>query len=372
MACVRGGHTNPSASCEARPSASAPQDSSQASQALTVPSFEGVVPSSPPRCRYSTRRPPTSPPPEPSVHHNPPKKAKTSGLRETSSQAPADSQAPEDSQRPSNIALEVIIKRPMVTVPPIEGNSDCRARPFHSSFTSTLRLCNKIEPWIHLDRSKVFLPQWRWISIIHDYWRRVPQPFVSSIGGRGILEARHIAEALHIPFQPEDPAQFRQWSPISQRDMVRILLRRTSRDSFLLRKELPSGMLLVDILLQSNIFPLQHSVQRRGPILDALFRISEGFYFGPHHLIMAALLYFKKKVHRKKLQRDDMIPLLFQRLLCQILEHMGYPTEPHLERRHHCREHFTLDQWTQLAGKNPTESSSPTSAKISASTSDRA
>ena len=35
---------------------------------------------------------------------------------------------------------------------------------------------------------------------------------------------------------------------------------------------------------------------------------------------------------------------------------MGYPIEPHLERRHHCREHFTLDQWTQLAGKNLTKS----------------
>ena len=28
---------------------------------------------------------------------------------------------------------------------------------------------------------------------------------------------------------------------------------------------------------------------------------------------------------------------------------MVYPTEPHLERHHHCREHFTLDKWTQLA-----------------------
>ena len=25
----------------------------------------------------------------------------------------------------------------------------------------------------------------------------------------GILEAKHIAEALHIPFQPKDPKQFR-------------------------------------------------------------------------------------------------------------------------------------------------------------------
>ena len=114
--------------------------------------------------------------------------------------------------------------------------------------------------------------------------------------------------------------------------MVRILSKGTSGDSFLLSKELPSGMLLVDVLLRSNIFPLQHLVQRRGAILDALFRISKGFYFGPHHLIMAALLHFEEKVHRKKLQRADHIPLLFPRLLYHILEHMGYPTKPHLER----------------------------------------
>ena len=36
-----------------------------------------------------------------------------------------------DPQHAYGIALEVIIKRPMVTVPPIEGNSNCRARPFH-------------------------------------------------------------------------------------------------------------------------------------------------------------------------------------------------------------------------------------------------
>ena len=96
-----------------------------------------------------------------------------------------------------------------------------------------------------------------------------------SIDGRqGILEARHIAEALHIPYKPVEPAHFREWSPISQRDMVHILSRGAFGDSLLLCKEHPSGMLLVDVLLRSNIFPLPHIVQRRGAILDALFKIS--------------------------------------------------------------------------------------------------
>ena len=107
-------------------------------------------------------------------------------------------------------------------------------------------------------------------------------------------------------------------------------------------------MLLLDVVLHSNIFPLQHMVQRRGAILEALFLILEGFYFVSHHLIMTSLLYFEEKVHRKKLQRADAIPLLFPRLLCQILEHLGYPSKPQLERRRICRELFTLEKWNHL------------------------
>ena len=103
-------------------------------------------------------------------------------------------------------------------------------------------------------------------------------------------------------------------------------------------------MFFIDALLRYNIFPFQHWVQRRGVLLEALFRIFEGFFFGPHHLIMAALLYFEEKVHRKKLLGGDVIPLLFPRLLCQILEHLGYPAEPQLERKRICREIFTLDR----------------------------
>ena len=96
--------------------------------------------------------------------------------------------------------------------------------------------------------------------------RGVPSPTAIhfTIDGRhGIVEARHIVEALQIPFKPVDPSAFRQWSPVSQRDMVRILSRGTSSDLIILRKELPPGMLLVDVVLCSNLFPLQHSVQRR-------------------------------------------------------------------------------------------------------------
>ena len=133
---------------------------------------------------------------------------------------------------------------------------------------------------------------------------RVRDPTVIhfTIDGRhGILRARHIAEALHIPYEPVSPTDYKEWAHLSQSNMVRLFSRRTSTHSFLLRKELPPNMFLLDVLLRSNIFPLQHMVQRRGAILEALFRISKGFYFGPHNLTMTALFYFEEKVHRKKL-----------------------------------------------------------------------
>ena len=79
-------------------------------------------------------------------------------------------------------------------------------------------------------------------------------------GRHGILGARHIVEALHIPYEPVSPVDFREWSHFYQRDMVSILSRGTSTLSFLLRKELPLGMLLLDVVMCSNIFPLQHMV----------------------------------------------------------------------------------------------------------------
>ncbi|RVW20229.1 hypothetical protein CK203_112025 [Vitis vinifera] len=74
-------------------------------------------------------------------------------------------------------------------------------------------------------------------------------------GRQGAIGARHIAEALRIPYEPVIQADFREWSSFSQSDMVRILSRGTSTASVLTRRELPSGMLLIDVLLRANLFP---------------------------------------------------------------------------------------------------------------------
>ena len=51
---------------------------------------------------------------------------------------------------------------------------------------------------------------------------------------------------------------------------------------------------------------------------------------------MTVFLHLEKKVHRKGLARAKAITLLMPRLLFHVLEHLGFPEEPRIERRHSC------------------------------------
>ncbi|RVW45735.1 hypothetical protein CK203_095003 [Vitis vinifera] len=112
-------------------------------------------------------------------------------------------------------------------------------------------------------------------------------------------------QALQIPYEPSHFDDFRagpvllswKWCTYPEE------LPRPSVEG-----ELPPIMFLIDAFLRHNLYPLQHWTQRRGVLLEALFKM----------------------------------------LLCQILEHLGYPSEPQLERKRICRELFTLDKWNNM------------------------
>ncbi|RVW58286.1 hypothetical protein CK203_112111 [Vitis vinifera] len=173
-------------------SASPPyQDPSQASQALTVPSSKGRVPSSTPQRRYSTQRPPTSPP-----------------------------------QSHQYVA-------------------------FHQ---------REPGPWA-LDRHLVKLQS---ILRPHEIFTGIQALLLKS-------SSRHL-RLPRCPFRAIQIVELGHFTP-----------------SFTWTWRLCDSSQTFGIHLDCS------RVQRWGPILDALFRISEGFYFGSHHLIMATLLYFKEK-----------------------------------------------------------------------------
>ena len=138
--------------------------------------------------------------------------------------------------------------------------------------------------------------------------RREPNPIAIhfSIDGRPrIPRASDIAATFNLPVVLANSVDYRQWHHPSPREMVCILSRDTTAGTILFKRQLPPCMLLIDHILRSNLLPLQHIVQRRGAIVEALYCISEGFWFSPTELIMTSLFHFEDKVHRKSLPRAE-------------------------------------------------------------------
>ena len=93
----------------------------------------------------------------------------------------------------------------------------------------------------------------------------------------GVLRVVDISAALGLQTVQANSGGYRDWPQPTQREMFHILARDTTLGPVLFRRQLAPQMLLIDHLLRTSLFPLQHYVQRRGAILEALYRISEGY-----------------------------------------------------------------------------------------------
>ena len=303
----------------------------------------------PPSRRYQTRVGPRAPSPvhpRPRRRAPPSKRARTSGPGESSRSRPEPSPPPVDQGSSPQLSPASRIRRPMFSCDPIPGNVDLRARDFHMESyydIPALTADQRCRDSMQLIRQYSLLPfmtprQFYYPRVVLEFYhtmtsRGVPSPLEIrfSIDSRpGVLRAADITAALSLPVVLANSTDYRRWPQPSQREMVRCLARDTTAGPILFRRQLAPQMLLVDHVLRTSLFPLQHYVKRRGAILEALYRISEGFWFSPSELIMTSLLHFEEKVHRKDLARAEAFPLLMPRLLSQVLKHLGFPEEPAL------------------------------------------
>ena len=95
--------------------------------------------------------------------------------------------------------------------------------------------------------------------------RRVPHltAIHFSIDGReGTLRATDIVAAFKFPIVLANSANYRLWPYPLPREMVHLLSGDITTRSILFQRQLPPSMLLIDHILWSNLFPLQHIVQR--------------------------------------------------------------------------------------------------------------
>ena len=343
---------------------SAPAARPTAAPALAAGDPEGSSFVAPAQKRYHTRVGPTPPAlshPRPSRRAPTTKRARTSGPWELSTsrtRAPPSPPYQGISGAP-DLSLRSIIRRPYFPCDPIPGNVSCRDRDFHGevyydlpAFVADpgLRDFMLLIQRYHLEPFMV-PRQFYYPRVVIDFYHTMtsmreanPTALHFSIDGRpGILQASDITPALHLPVVLTNAAGYRQWPHPSTREMVRLLSMDAIGGSVLFRRHLPQRMLLIDHVLRSNMFPLQHTVQRRGAILEVMYRISEGYGLSSTELIMTSLFHFKDRVHRRSLPRAESLTLLFPRLLCQVLEHIGYLTEPRIEHRRSCEATLTIN-----------------------------
>ena len=225
----------------------------------------------------------------------PSKRARTSGPGESSSSRPQPSQSSSAAEESSSPPLSPAsrIRRPLFVGTPIPGNVRLHSRDFHEEsyydvpaltadprFRDSMRLITQYSLLPFMTPRQFYYP-WVVLQFYHSMTSRgAPSPLELrfSIDDRpGVLRAVDISAALGLPPEQANSRGYRDWPQSTQREMVRCLARDTTAGPVLFRRQLPPQMLLVDHLLQTSLFPLQHYVQCRGAILKALYRISEGF-----------------------------------------------------------------------------------------------
>ena len=243
----------------------------------------------------------------------PSKRARTSGPGESSSSRPQSFPVTSAAEATSSPQLSPAsrIRRPLFIGNPIPGNVRLHRREFHHesyydvpTLMADPRFRDSMRLIVHYSLLPFMRPrQYYYPRVVLQFYHSMtsrgaagPLELQFSIDDRpGVLRVADIAPVLGLHIPPANAEGYRAWAHPPQREMVRILARDITAGPVLFRRQLPPQMLLIDHLLRTSLFPLQHYVQRRGAILEALYRISEGYWFSPSELVMTSLMHLNKR-----------------------------------------------------------------------------
>ena len=208
----------------------------------------------------------------------PSKRARTSGLGDSSSSRPQPSPSPAVAEESSSPHLSPAsrIRRPLFVGTPIPENVGIHARDFHGesyydvpALTADPRFRDSMRLITHYSLLP-FMTSWQFYypRVVLQFYHSMtswgaPSPLEHrfTIDDRpGVLRAADISAALGLPPEKANSGGYRDWPQPTQREMVRCLARDTTAGPVLFRRQLPPQMLLVDNLLRTSLFPLQHYV----------------------------------------------------------------------------------------------------------------
>ena len=208
--------------------------------------------------RYQTRIGPRAPslvPQRRSRRAQTSKRARTSGLGESSSSRPQLSPSPVEESSSPRLSSASRIRRPLFVGTPIPGNVGLHARDFHrESFYDVPALT--ADPWFR--NSMRLITQYSLLPFMTPrqfYYPRVVLQFYHSMTSRGVpsplelrftiddrsgvLRAADILATLGLPAEQANAGGYRDWPQPTQREMVRCLARDTTAGPVLFRRQLP-------------------------------------------------------------------------------------------------------------------------------------
>ena len=229
--------------------------------------------------RYQTRMGPRAPSPVPqrrSRRARPSKWARTSGPGESLSSRPEPSPSAAEATSSPQLCPASRIRRPLFVGHPIPGNVRLHSRDFHGEsyydvpvLMADLRFRDSMRLIEHYSLLSFMTPrQFYYPRVVLQFYhsmtsRGAPSPLELrfSIDDRpGVLRAADISAALGLQAVQANAGGYRDWPQPTQREMVRSLARDTTVGPILFRRQLPLHMLLIDHLLRTSLFPLQHYV----------------------------------------------------------------------------------------------------------------
>ena len=235
--------------------------------------------------QYQTRMGPRAPSPVPqrrARRARPSKRARTSGPGESSSSQPHPSSVTSAAEATSSPQLSPAsrIRRPLFVGNPIPGNVRLHRRGFHQEsyydvpaltadprFRDSMRLITDYSLLPFMTPRQYYYP----LVVLQFYHSMTSQGAAGPLelqfsidDRRGVLRATNISAALGLRIPLANSEGYRDWAHPPQRELVRILARDITAGPVLFRRQLPPQMLLIDHLLRTSLFPLQHYVQRRG------------------------------------------------------------------------------------------------------------
>ena len=229
--------------------------------------------------RYQTWMGPRAPslvPQRRSRRARPSKRAHTSGPGESSSSRPEPSLSEEEATSSPQLSPASRIRRPLFVGNPIPGNVRLHRREFHGESyydVPTLMADPRFRDSMRLIEHYSLLP---FMTPRQFYYPRVVLQFYHSMTSRGapsplelwfsiddrpgVLRAADISATLGLQTVQANAGGYRDWPQPTQREMVLILARDTTAGLVLFRRQLAPQMLLIDHLLRTRLFPLQHYV----------------------------------------------------------------------------------------------------------------